>query len=1291
VGKNGQLNSQRDLTWRQRTAIAVAVFCTLLIIFHQPLLLSLGHGLVRHYAGKENLKLDFRLEGNVFTNLTIRNLHATPTGPSPVESVDVDFLHADYSLLGLARHGVSNLLRNVEVRSARIVLDPAKRLKPRLPKPNERDELPSVFPERVRLADATLIIRDTPHDFIIEHADVDLDPKSPGELRIEKLQLQPGQNWSKITAQSSYSNRNLILRDLALGDDHIHLVNLDASHIDQKKLLLNLDSAVGGGKITGSAVWSETPTSLNSKIHLLAENVDAAALNKYATLPEGFLRGNIERLNIDGSGVLDSPRTWTGAVAAQIHSFRVQETGFDRCVLQLSARDGVATLESADIVQGENQFHLRGSAELPANAKEFGRSPATLEGTAAAVDLQRATAGMPGRLTGSAQSTGKIEIKNGKISAELNVSADSVGFADGKLEKLSAKLTASKMMPPAGKQQAWYADLQSKVDLDVSNIRLRDYAADSVQGTFSSTDDLVKFERLLVKRNQNEMTVRGEYRLPADLQDLESQPARVDLSLNAPELADYWMADSPDKISGPLQIDGQLEWKNGIGNGQLTISGSNLRMRNLVFHQLSGQSTMANSVVYLNDLTVALNERDFVAANGTIDLRAPFHYNGKFSANVADLSTLKPLLRAYKNENELSGSFAVEWEGSGDAKIAKNSGKLKLNLEKGRYANMQSLQAKVDASYSPDGLDVPIIFFGSDKMDFQAIAQAKGETLEISKIQLDQGQAKYAQGYVSIPLVWKNLGTSAPIFPPNGKVAVNFQSENIEIKKLFEDVGSKPVASGVVSVKFDAQGTLAKLDARLDVQGRDLRTARVPNFEPASFDLTAQAKDGQLAISGKLQQAKIQPLELTANLPFNAAKALREQKVADDTPVTAKIRLPRSSVNFLRQFAPQIEQLDGDAGLDMEVGGTIGQPVFTGSADMTVNVARSNNVTLPALRDFKARLKFADNALTIEKFGGELSGGKFTLDGRVTFPKLTNANIDLHLKADSILVMRNDDVTARSDCDIKVAGPFTGASVTGNVALTNSQFLKNLDLIPIGLPGRPAPQPPSSRPDFSIPEPPFRDWKFDVTIKTKDPFLIRGTLANGGAISDLHLIGTGLHPGLQGLIRLENVEATLPFSRLEIAYGFLYFDPSDSLNPKIDMHGTSVIRDYLVHVYVYGPSLAPEAIFTSEPPLPQEEIISLLATGATREELTGNNNVLAGRAATLLVTQLYRKFFKKGQPSKSNSMFDRLDVSFGTVDPRTQQQQATARLKLSEQFVLMGDVGVGGEWRGMVKYLIRFR
>src|SRR5207245_10479989 len=112
----------------------------------------------------------------------------------------------------------------------------------------------------------------------------------------------------------------------------------------------------------------------------------------------------------------------------------------------------------------------------------------------------------------------------------------------------------------------------------------------------------------------------------------------------------------------------------------------------------------------------------------------------------------------------------------------------------------------------------------------------------------------------------------------------------------------------------------------------------------------------------------------------------------------------------------------------------------------------------------------------------------------------------------------NDTLTPRTDADVRVNGPLKTASVTGNVALTNSQFLKNIDLIPIGLPGRPAPEPPSSRPDFSFPDPPLRDWKFDVAIKTKDPFLIRGNLANGGPVSDLKLSGQGLHPGFQSLV-----------------------------------------------------------------------------------------------------------------------------------------------------------------------------
>ena len=1276
--------------WR-RVATAFLICAALVVLFHRPLLLALGRQIALHYAARENLKADFRLEGNVFTNLTVRNLHAVPTGPSDVESIDIDLARADYGLFAPLRHGLSSI-KNLEVRSARIVLNPAKApLRPRPPDPKKKITLPDVFPERVHLVDATLIVRNRPHDFVMEHVDLDLDPRNPGQLKIDKLQLVGGQTWLKVAAQTSYANRILILRDVALSnDERIRELRVDASRIAERKLAISLDYSVGAGTLSGSFALNEAQSSLNTDLHLHAENVPLGVINKYAALPEDFIRGQIEKLDVDLGGLISSPRTWQGKLIAQISNFQQRGTAFDRGIFQISAANGTAVLQTGDILQGKNESHFRGTVELPATFKDFGRTPTHLEVAGTAADLQQLTAGTPLRLTGSAQFTGKIDIVNAKVEANFGVTASSVGFPEGTIEKMSATLRASKVVPPADSKKPWFADLRTAMEIGLTNIHYREYVIDSANGSLSGLDDVLGLDRVSLRRNQNELSVRGRYRFPADPGKASSQPAELEVALNAPEVGDFWAVDSPNRVSGPLQMTAQIEWKQEVANGQVSISGSNVRIRDLVFRQLSTECSVSNNVIYLKDCSAILNDSDFINATGSLNLRRPYHYNGKISARVADLSTLQPLLRVSGNQNQLAGSFALDWEGNGNAQTVKNSGKLKLVLGKGRYGDLQSVQANIDASYSPEGLDVPIIFFATNNMDFQAIAQAKGETLEISKIQLDQGQAKFASGYISIPFVWGNLGTSAPVVPSSGKVTATFQSDNLDIRKVFEDIGVKPIASGTLNAKLDAKGTVADLNARLDVQMRDLRSERFPKLEPATFDLAAQVTHDQLAVLGKLQQTRIQPLELSASMPFDIPKIVRARRLPDETPVTAKARLPRSSVNFVRQFIPDVEQLDGDLGLDVDVRGTIAQPVFSGSGDITINVARATNVTLPALNNFKARLNFAGDALTIQQFGGELSGGKFTVTGGVKFPKLTQPVIDVQLKADSALVARNDTLTARANADVKVTGPLARADVTGNVAITNSHFLKDIDLIPIGLPGRPAPEPPSSRPEFSFPEPPIRNWKFNVAIKTKDPVLIRGNLATGGAIADLKLTGTGLHPELQGLVRLENVEATLPFSRLQVSNGFLYFDPSDSMNPRIELQGRSVIRDYTVRVYVYGTMLAPEAIFTSEPPLPQEEIISLIATGATRAELSGGN-VLAGRAAMLLVQQLYRKIFKKGEPTQSNTAFNRLDLDAGTVDPRTGRQQISARFKISDQVVLVGDVGVGGDYRGIVKYLIRFR
>ncbi len=1301
MAEDDQKEVQRCGRIWHRVLVGLAVCAVLLIIFHRPILLTIGRQIALQYAARQHLKVDFRLEGNPFSQLTVRNLHALPTGPSPIESIDIDSLYVDYSLVGLARHGLSHFLQDVELRSAQVVLNPAS-APPRKPRPKQKLKLPSLFPERIRVADATLVVRNNPNDFVVEHADLDLNPRTPGDIRIEKLQLPSGNGWSGISGQASYVNKNLVLRDLVVSkEEQIHLLNVDASRIADKMLGLNLDCAIGGGQLWASAALTETESSLNATTNIIAENVAVESLNKFLGLPAGYFAGELQALTLAWKGVIDQPRTWSGTTGLWTSNMRGPGINFDSGNVEVSVGDGKATLRSADIVQGKNELQLHGTMELPSVIEDFARTPATLEISGTAPDLQRFTTERAVQLTGSAQFTGKIDIVNARIDATLGVTGNSIGFPGGTIEKLSSTLRASKVIagpnpkpgstPTVTAHRAWFADLRTAMELDLAGIHYRDYVIDSIEGSLNGSDDILGLDRLTVRRNQNELNIRGRYKLPAEVGKAPSQPADLDVALNAPEVGDFWTADSPNKLSGPLQLTAQIGWKQQTANGQVSISGSNLKMRDLVFRQLNTQCSISNSIVHLNDCRASLNDSDFVSATGTLDLRQPYRYSGKVSGSVANLSTLQPLLRTFGNQNELAGSITLDWEGTGDAQISKSSGSLKFLLEKGRYGKMQSLRSNIDASYSPDGLDVPVIFFASGNTDFQAVAQAKGETLEITRIQLDQGKARFASGYVSFPLIWRNLGANTAAIPSSGKVFATVQSENLDLKKLFDDLGIKVGVSGTLNARLDADGSIGDLNASLNVQMRDLRNDNWPKMEPATFDLNAQSVHHRLTVLGKLQQARIQPLELNANMPFDIPKIARAGKLPDETPITAKARLPRSSVNFVRQFVPELEQLDGDLGLDVDVSGTIGKPVLSGAGDMTVNVARFTNATLPALQNFSARLNFAQNALSLERFGGDLAGGRFTMSGRVTFPKLTQPTLDLRLKANSVLLARNDTLTARADANLAVTGPFAAATVTGNVAMTNSHILKNIDLIPIGLPGRPAPQPPSERPDFSISAPPFRDWKFDVAIATKDPVLIRGNLATGEATGDLKLTGTGLHPALQGLVRMEKVEATLPFSRLEVSRGSLTFDPSDSMNPKIDLEGTSVLRDYTVRVYVYGHVLSPEAIFTSEPPLPQEEIISLIATGATRQELSGNNNVLAGRAAMLLVQQLYRKIVKKGEPTQSNAFFNRLDLDLGTVDPRTGQQQATARFKINDRLVLTGDVGVRGDFRGKLKYLIRFR
>ena len=112
-------------------------------------------------------------------------------------------------------------------------------------------------------------------------------------------------------------------------------------------------------------------------------------------------------------------------------------------------------------------------------------------------------------------------------------------------------------------------------------------------------------------------------------------------------------------------------------------------------------------------------------------------------------------------------------------------------------------------------------------------------------------------------------------------------------------------------------------------------------------------------------------------------------------------------------------------------------------------------------------------------------------------------------------------------------------------------------------------------------------------------------------------------------MNVQNLTATLPFSKLTISDGNVNFTPDQPLNPVLNLNGTSTIRNYLVTVFITGRANDPKITFSSDPPLAQEQIVSLLATGATTDELAGNAQALAGKATLLVVLGLNRRTGKK--------------------------------------------------------------
>ena len=197
-------------------------------------------------------------------------------------------------------------------------------------------------------------------------------------------------------------------------------------------------------------------------------------------------------------------------------------------------------------------------------------------------------------------------------------------------------------------------------------------------------------------------------------------------------------------------------------------------------------------------------------------------------------------------------------------------------------------------------------------------------------------------------------------------------------------------------------------------------------------------------------------------------------------------------------------------------------------------------------------------------------------------------------------------MVVRSNGEIRVAGPWAAASVSGNLRLVESRYFQEIDLLPTNKQGTTLPSSPMNvEKTYGTEAEPFKDWQLDLKILTEDPFRVRTNLAAADIVVDLRLSGPLSQVYPEGFVDLKDTYAQLPFSRLDLNNSYVRFSEETGFPGQLDIRGESQIRDYLTRIVVSGNANKFDYVLTSNPPLPDEEIMALLGTGLLGKILWG--------------------------------------------------------------------------------------
>lgn len=399
--------------------------------------------------------------------------------------------------------------------------------------------------------------------------------------------------------------------------------------------------------------------------------------------------------------------------------------------------------------------------------------------------------------------------------------------------------------------------------------------------------------------------------------------------------------------------------------------------------------------------------------------------------------------------------------------------------------------------------------------------------------------------------------------------------------------------SGVVAGKAQVRGTLASPAVTFDLTGANLTARAVSEAGVSPLDLTASgefARDVLALTSARVTNGQGIAVTASGRAPLRGP----------GLDFRASGEAPLSLANAL--LAERAAQATGDLRFDLTARGSLAQPVLGGSTTLAGGTF-IDPMTNVRFLDIAADVGFDGRIVTVRRLSARAAqGGTLSASGTVSIEPGNAA--DLSLEIDGLRYTDGVFIATTVDGRLRARGPLTapGGVVSGRIDLGKTEIsvaeglggnaLQALDMVahrftPPGVQqtlDRAQVGEPRARPEPASP------LAVDIRIEAPNQIFVRGRgldVELGGGLTVTGPIANVVPVG----------EFTMRRGRLEILGQRLDFDEgalqlTGNLDPQIRFVAQTRASDVTAYVTVTGRVSSPEISFSSQPALPQDEVLA---------------------------------------------------------------------------------------------------